>query len=114
MRLRCPLPWAAPRSRHGSRAESIRTTRRATPTTPVLESGYATPERFYRRNADIEAFNAAARETLEPLGEEIDDLYRVMAPAPAAEHSDATHWNTEAGARRIGEAVLSCVRAALS
>ncbi len=83
-------------------------------TTPVLESGYATPERFYRRNADIEAFNAAARETLEPLGEEIDDLYRVMAPAPAAEHSDATHWNTEAGVRRIGEAVLSCVRAALS
>lgn len=81
--------------------------------TPVIEAGYTEPSHYFRLNADIEAYNAAAREVLEPLGEGIDDLYAVMAEAPAAEHSDATHWYTPAGTRRIGEAVLRSIRGAL-
>ena len=73
--------------------------------TPILEEGY-NKATFFRLNADIEAYNAVARETLEPLGETIDDLYAVMAQAPASEHSDMTHWYTPEGTRRIGDAVL--------
>ena len=81
--------------------------------TPVIENGYKDPAAFFRTNADIEAYNAAAREVLEPLGEEIDDLYAVMAAAPDAEHSDMTHWYTPAGTRRIGTAVLRNICGAL-
>ncbi|MBR0056307.1 MAG: SGNH/GDSL hydrolase family protein [Kiritimatiellae bacterium] len=82
-------------------------------TTPVIEAGYRQPERFARLNSEIADYNAAAREVLTPLGEEFDDLYDVMAGAPDEEHSDQTHWNTPAGTRRIGDAVVRCIRAAL-
>ena len=79
--------------------------------TPVLEEDYKDPGHFLRRNADIEAFNAAARRVLEPEGEAIDDLYAAMSEAPAEEHSDMTHWYTPAGTKRIGDAVLRCLAA---
>lgn len=82
-------------------------------TTPVNESGYRKPERFLRLNAEIEAFNAAAREVLAPLGEAFDDLHAAMAGATPEDHSDQTHWNTPSGTRRIGDAVIRCIRAAL-
>lgn len=78
--------------------------------TPVIEEGYVNPGLYARFNREIQDFNDAARDALEPLGESIDDLYAVMADAPAGEHSDMTHWYTPAGTRRIGEAVLRCVR----
>lgn len=82
-------------------------------TTPVNEAGYRKPERFLRLNAEIEAYNAAAREVLAPLGEAFDDLYAVMAGASPDDHSDQTHWNTPSGTRRIGDAVVRCIRGAL-
>ena len=81
--------------------------------TPVIEEGYTNPSLYARFNTEIEAFNAAAREALEPVGETIDDLYVVMAQAPNDEHSDMTHWYTPAGTKRIGDAVLASVCAAL-
>lgn len=81
--------------------------------TPVIEEGYTDPSRYARFNSDIEAYNAAARAALEPLGEGVDDLYAVMAEAPASEHSDQTHWYTPEGTRRIGDAVLRSIRATL-
>lgn len=78
-------------------------------TTPIDESRCAHPELFERRNAEIEEINAAAREVLGPLGEDFDDLYKIMASAPPSDHSDLTHWNTPSGTRRIGDAVARCI-----
>lgn len=82
-------------------------------TTPIDEARVLNPERFARRNSEIEEYNAAAREVLAPLGEEFDDLHAVMAAAPPSDHSDLTHWNTPSGTRRIGDAVVRCILSAL-
>lgn len=81
--------------------------------TPILEEGYTDPAHYARYNAEIRAYNDAARRVLEPQGELIDDLYAVMEQAPAEEHSDMTHWYTDAGTRRMGEAVLQCLHSVL-
>lgn len=82
-------------------------------TTPVNEAGYRVPERFARINAEIEEYNAAARDVLAPLGEAFDDLYAVMSGAAPEDHSDQTHWNTPSGTQRIGGAVMRCIRSVL-
>ncbi len=62
-----------------------------------------------RTNRRIEEYNAIARRVLEPLGEEIDDLYAVSLQATAEHRSDMTHYNTDAGRRLIGGAVVECL-----
>ena len=75
--------------------------------TPVVEAEYG-PD-FRRSNAEIERYNAIAREVLEKEGTVIDDLYAVMRDASPEERSDMTHFNTPAGTKRIGDAVLHCI-----
>lgn len=62
-----------------------------------------------RTNRRIEEYNAIARKVLEPLGEEIDDLYAVSLQATAEHRSDMTHFNTDAGRRLMGGAVVHCL-----
>ena len=64
---------------------------------------------FKRRNATIEAFNAAALKALEGTDTVIDDLYSVTATAPEECHSDMTHYSTPAGIERVGGRVLSVI-----
>lgn len=74
--------------------------------TPVMpRSCWKNPVRMCRDDADVVAYNKAALEVLKPYGVVIDDLYSVMREAPDSEHSDQTHFYTEAGTKRIGEAV---------
>lgn len=75
--------------------------------TPVQEEKFG--PQFYRKNADIEQYNAIAREVFAGTDVEIDDLYSVMQNAPAECWSDMTHFYTPAGTERIGEAVLDCI-----
>ena len=75
--------------------------------TPVVEEAYG-PE-FWRSNAEIERYNAIARDVLTGEGVLIDDLYAVMKDAPDSARSDMTHFNTPEGTERIGNAVLDCV-----
>jgi len=78
--------------------------------TAVQEEKYG-PD-FKRTNKSIEEYNAIARSVLEPLGEEIDDLYAVSLQATEAHHSDLTHYNTDAGRLLLGGAVVRCLCAA--
>ena len=65
---------------------------------------------FYRRNAEIERFNAIAREVMAQEGVEIDDLYTVAREMSVDWHAqDGTHF-TEEGYRALAEAVADCLR----
>jgi len=75
--------------------------------TSVEEEKYG-PD-FSRKNKSIEEYNVIARRVLEPLGEEIDDLYSVSRRATAECRSDMTHFNTDAGRLLMGGAVVECL-----
>ena len=79
--------------------------------TPIREEKYS-PD-FRRYNAEIEAYNAAARKALEGTGARIDDLYAVMKDVPVSCYSDATHFYTPEGTEIIGSAVLNSILAVL-
>ena len=76
--------------------------------TAVQEEKYI-GEEYKRYNSDIRAYNEIAIKTLTPLGEEFDDLYSVSESAPKDCYSDPTHFNTLAGIKRIGGAVVDCL-----
>ena len=61
---------------------------------------------FKRFNADIEAYNAVAVETLAPLGVDFDDLYAVTRSLDPACWSDSTHFNTALGTQAVAGAVV--------
>ena len=52
-------------------------------------------------------------ETLQPLGETLDDLYEITKDAPAACWSYMTHFNTLDGIKLVGNRVVDCVCAQL-
>ena len=64
---------------------------------------------YQRYNKDIELFNELAIKTLQPLGEEFDDLYLVTKNAPKECFSDMTHFNTVAGIKLVGNKVVDCL-----
>lgn len=68
---------------------------------------------FKRKNATIEAFNAAAIKALEGTDTVIDDLYAVTLTAPEECHSDMTHYSTPAGIERVGGKVIECISSEL-
>lgn len=73
-------------------------------TTSVIESRMK-PD-FYRLNADIQAYNAIAREVMAGEGIEIDDLYAVSCAMSDDDHApDGTHF-TENGYRLLAQAVV--------
>jgi lysophospholipase L1-like esterase len=86
-------------------------------TTPVDQerqktSGYG---RIVRFNADIPAYNAAARQLAEAQGILVNDLYAVVehGGTDSLIAADGVHF-TPAGCERLGQAVASYVRARLA
>lgn len=79
-------------------------------TTPVIEE-MAHPM-FMRRNDEIEKYNAAARELMESLGVEVNDLYSVIKPYGEAVHTDFVHFNEE-GSRILAEAVVDKIKSVM-
>ena len=76
-------------------------------TTSVVEERMA--PHFHRYNAEIEAYNAAAREVMAQEGIAVDDLYAVSVAMPLDWHSpDGTHF-TEEGYRALAEAVAKAL-----
>lgn len=75
--------------------------------TSVVEEAYEPP--YQRYNADIEAFNRIAVETLSPLGVAINDLYTITKDAPDSCRSDMTHFYTPDGIKLIGDKVLQAI-----
>lgn len=80
-------------------------------TTPVMEALYS--EDFFRRNSDIEKYNATAKAVLERHVTRIDDLYRLVKDAPGDPFYDATHFTDEFN-QVLGSHVVQTIRNALA
>ena len=65
---------------------------------------------FFRKNADIEAYNQAAIERLAPLGVEINDLYAITKDFDDSLHSDWVHFNAQ-GSDILADEVVKKVMA---
>lgn len=77
-------------------------------TTSVIEERMS--DQFFRRNAEIEAYNAAARSVMAEEEIEINDLYTVAREMPDDWHApDGTHF-TEEGYRALAEAVVKALK----
>lgn len=72
-------------------------------TTPALED--QCPEALRRSNAEIRAYNEAARRLLAPEGVLFNDLYAFSAERLNGFHSDWVHYNDE-GSRQLAEQVV--------
>ena len=72
--------------------------------TSVEESGFK--GNFKRFNKDIEEYNSVAIKAVSEHGTAINDLYAFTKNIDASCRSDATHFNTEAGAKAMGGEVV--------
>lgn len=80
-------------------------------TTEVIEPGFEPGvDVGERRNEDIRRYNAIAREVMEKLQIEIDDLWSVSRELPVQAHSDLVHFETDMGVQGLGKQVVSCLR----
>ncbi|MBQ5649153.1 MAG: hypothetical protein IIV03_03335 [Clostridia bacterium] len=70
--------------------------------TSILEEK-ATPD-FFRYNADIERYNAAAKELMDELGVPVNDLYTVSNGIDPSMHCDWVHFG-EDGSKILAKAV---------
>ena len=70
--------------------------------TSILEEK-ATPD-FFRYNADIERYNAAAKELMDELGVPVNDLYTVSNGIDPSMHCDWVHFGEE-GSKILAKAV---------
>ena len=84
-------------------------------TTPVDENWHHQNKGFDRLEADVEAYNAAARAVAENLGVPIDDLFAVVEREGKARllTQDGVHF-TEEGSQLLGRVVAECVWGHLS
>ena len=84
-------------------------------TTPVDETWHHQNKGFDRLEADVEAYNAAARAVAEDLGVPIDDLFAVVEREGKARllTQDGVHF-TEEGSQLLGRAVAECIWGHLS
>lgn len=64
---------------------------------------------FWRRNEDIQRYNAIAAEVFAGTDVVINDLYTLTENIPDSERSDMTHFYTPEGTKRIGDAVVKCI-----
>ncbi len=71
--------------------------------TAVIEE-WAKPD-FFRYNSDIEAYNKAAKDLMDSLGVEVNDLYSLTKDFDNSLHSDWVHFNDE-GSEIIANAVV--------
>ena len=74
--------------------------------TPVIEKN--APQGWMRYNAEIELYNNAAKELMNNLGVEINDLYSVAMRFDESYYADWTHFN-EKGAKILADAVVKVV-----
>lgn len=75
-------------------------------TTPVIEEwGRAD---FMRYNKEIEEYNMVAKELMEGLGVQINDLYSVAKEFDTAMRADWVHYNEE-GSRLLANAVIKAM-----
>lgn len=74
--------------------------------TPVVEE-WANPD-FIRYNKEIEEYNSAARELMERLGVQINDLYSVASKFDLSLRSDWVHYN-EVGSKLLADAVVEAL-----
>ena len=86
-----------------------------TTTTPVDENWHHQNKGFDRLEADVEAYNAAARAVAVDLGVPIDDLFAVVEREGKARllTQDGVHF-TEEGSQLLGRVVAECVWGHLS
>ena len=78
-------------------------------TTSVIEERMGS--QAFRRNAEIEAYNAVAREVMAQEGVLVNDLYTVAKEmSDDWHHQDGTHF-TEEGYQALAEAVAKAIRA---
>ena len=84
-------------------------------TTPVDENWHHQNKGFDRLEADVEAYNVAARAVAEDLGVPIDDLFAVVQQKGKARllTQDGVHF-TEEGSQLLGRVVAECVWGHLS
>ena len=84
-------------------------------TTPVDENWHHQNKGFDRLEADVEAYNAAARAVAEDLGVPTDDLFAVIQQEGKARllTQDGVHF-TEEGSQLLGRVVAECVWGYLS
>ena len=84
-------------------------------TTPVDENWHHQNKGFDRLEADVEAYNAAARAVAEDLGVPIDDLFAVVEREGKAQllTQDGVHFTAE-GSQLLGRVVAECVWGHLS
>ena len=84
-------------------------------TTPVEETWHHQNKGFDRLEADVEAYNAAARAVAVDLGVPIDDLFAVVEREGKARllTQDGVHF-TEEGSQLLGRTVAECVWGHLS
>jgi len=83
-------------------------------TTPVNEKWHHENKGFDRFEADVELYNAAARELAGPGGAAVDDLFGVITEAGRDEllSEDGVHFKPE-GYEILGKAVAECIRKTL-
>ena len=79
-------------------------------TTPVDETWHHQNKGFDRLEADVEAYNAAARAVAEDLGVPIDDLFAVVQREGKARllTQDGVHFTAE-GSQLLGRVVAECI-----
>lgn len=79
-------------------------------TTPVEETWHHQNKGFDRLEADVEAYNAAARAAAVSLGVPIDDLFAVVQREGKARllTQDGVHF-TAAGSQLLGRVVAECI-----
>ena len=79
-------------------------------TTPVDENWHHQNKGFDRLEADVAAYNAAARAVAEDIGVPIDDLFAVVEREGKARllTQDGVHF-TEVGSQLLGRVVAECV-----
>ena len=84
-------------------------------TTPVDETWHHQNKGFDRLEADVEAYNAAARAVAVDLGVPIDDLFAVVQREGKAQllTQDGVHFTAE-GSQLLGRAVAECIWGHLS
>lgn len=84
-------------------------------TTPVDETWHHQNKGFDRLEADVEAYNAAARAVAVDIGVPIDDLFAVVQREGKARllTQDGVHF-TEEGSQLLGRVVAECVWGHLS
>ena len=80
--------------------------------TPVVESRFD-PSYSYRKNADVEKFNAIAVKKALEHGFLINDLYSKVKDVPESYYSDMTHLYTPEGTQLLTDAVIKAIGEAL-